>query len=70
MMAAMIFSDSVLPDRTGLFFDRQEPEHLIDAVERLERVLPHFDPNDAVRQANNFAPERFDEKILALTRMG
>jgi len=62
--------DSVLPDRTGVFFDRQEPESLVEAVERLERLLPHFDPHDAVRQANSFAPERFDEKFLSLTRIG
>ena len=58
--------DSVLPDQTGVFFDRQEPAALIEAVERLERFLPHFDPHDAVRQANSFAPERFDERISAL----
>jgi len=58
--------DSVLPDRTGVFFDRQEPEALIEAVERLEQFLPHFDPHDAVEQANRFAPKRFDESMSAL----
>lgn len=62
--------DSVLPDRTGVFFARQDVPSLIDAIERLERFLPDFDPRVAVEQANNFAPERFDEKMSALTLVG
>ena len=58
--------DSVIPDRTGIFFDRQEPEALIEAVERTEHFLKHFDPRDAVEQANLFAPEHFDEKMKRL----
>lgn len=62
--------DSVVPDRTGIFFDRQEPEALSDAVERMERFLAHFDPRDAIEQANLFAPEHFDRKIAELARLG
>lgn len=61
--------DSVLEDRTGVFFDRQDAESLIDAVDRLERFLPHFNPQDAIQQARLFAPEHFDRRILALTGM-
>ena len=56
--------DSVVPGRTGLFFDRQEPEALIDAVEQMERFLPDFNPEWAVQQASKFAPEQFDRKFL------
>jgi glycosyltransferase involved in cell wall biosynthesis len=59
--------DSVLPERTGLFFEQQEVESLIDGIERLERWLPHFNRHDALARANLFAPNVFDEKIAALT---
>lgn len=61
--------DSVVPERTGLFFDRQEPEALAEAVERMEAFLPDFNPNEAVEQANHFAPEQFDEKMAAFARL-
>lgn len=61
--------DTVLPDRTGILFYRQDCEALVDAVERLERFLPHFGPADAIEQASNFAPETFDEKLSAITSL-
>ncbi|MCJ2188395.1 glycosyltransferase [Novosphingobium beihaiensis] len=61
--------DSIVPGETGLFFERQEPESLIDALERLEDWLTHFDSRKAVQRANLFAPERFDEKILSAVRV-
>lgn len=62
--------DSVVPDRTGIFFDRQDADALAEAVEEIERFLPHFDPADAIAQANRFAPHIFDEKMLELTALG
>ena len=61
--------DSVIEDHTGVFFARQETAALVDAVDRLERFLPHFNPQDAIQQARRFAPEHFDRRILALTEM-
>lgn len=61
--------DSVIEDQTGVFFARQETAALVDAVDRLERFLPHFNPQDAIQQARRFAPEHFDRRILALTEM-
>ena len=58
--------DSVIPERTGIFFDRQEPDSLIEAIERTEHFLRHFDPREAVDQANLFAPDHFDEKMKRL----
>lgn len=57
--------DSIVEGETGLFFDEQTPESLADGLARLEAWLPHFDPAAAVRRAQMFAPERFDEGILA-----
>jgi glycosyltransferase involved in cell wall biosynthesis len=61
--------DSIVEDRTGLFFQQQTPEALADAVERMERFLVHFDPKEALRQARRFAPEEFDAKMSALARI-
>lgn len=58
--------DSVRPEATGLFFAQQEPDSLIEGVERMEAWLPHFEPSHAVGQANRFAPEVFDDKMRAL----
>jgi glycosyltransferase involved in cell wall biosynthesis len=62
--------DSILPERTGIFFDSQTPAALAEAVERMERFLPHFDPMQAIAHAKDFAPEIFDAKISALTHVG
>ena len=57
--------DSLLPEVTGLFFDSQTVESVIEGVQRLERWLPEFNPADAVRHARRFSPERFDEGVRA-----
>lgn len=56
--------DSIVPNETGLFFDEQTSDALCEAVERFEAWLPHFDPQNAVRNAARFAPERFDMGFL------
>ena len=61
--------DTVLPDRTGILFNHQDSLALVDAVERMESFLSRFDPRDAVEQAGNFAPERFDERISEITSL-
>jgi len=59
--------DSVIEERTGIFFYEQHPDSVIDAIARMERFLRRFDPLDAVVQAQRFAPEEFDLKMAALT---
>ena len=56
--------DSVVEGRTGLFFADQTAAALVDAVERLERWLPYFDPAAAMARARDFTPERFDAGVL------
>lgn len=60
--------DSVVPGLTGLFFDSQTAEALVDAVEQMERFLREFDPAAAIVQAGRFAPEHFDRKIMQLAQ--
>lgn len=55
--------DTVVDGTTGLYFDAQTKESLIDAVHRFDAWLPHFDPDAAVSRARDFAPEIFDEGI-------
>jgi glycosyltransferase involved in cell wall biosynthesis len=57
--------DSVIPERTGLFFPEQTVASLIAGVEALEAWMPHFDPAVAVATASEFAPEHFDAGIRA-----
>lgn len=57
--------DSVVENRTGLFFAEQTTEALIEAVRRMEAWLPHFDPAAAQDRARDFSPPQFDRGILA-----
>jgi glycosyltransferase involved in cell wall biosynthesis len=57
--------DTVIPDSTGLFFEQQEPDSLVDAIERMESFLAHFDSRAAILQADTFTPEVFDRKMTA-----
>ncbi|HTK72266.1 MAG TPA: glycosyltransferase [Croceibacterium sp.] len=61
--------DSVVPNRTGILFERQDGESLREAVERMEDFLPSFDPADAIDQAGEFAPERFDARFAEFARL-
>ncbi|MBV7266309.1 glycosyltransferase [Erythrobacter ani] len=58
--------DSVVPGRTGVFFERQDVASLIEAVNDMEYFLGHFDPQTAIDHAANFAPEHFDRRFLRL----
>lgn len=56
--------DSVVSERTGMFFDEQTPDSLAAAIERFEAWLPHFNVADAITQARRFSPEQFDHGIM------
>lgn len=58
--------ESVSNNVTGIFYSDSTTESLIDAVERFERWLPHFDPQLAVASASRFAPERFAREFGAV----
>jgi len=59
--------DTVQAGSTGVFFEEQTRESLIDGVERLDRWLPQFDSAAAVRSAARFSPEVFDAGMIAAT---
>ncbi len=54
-------TETVVDNRTGVFFTDQTVDALIDAVERLECL--HLDPADAVARANDFRREVFVDKF-------
>jgi glycosyltransferase involved in cell wall biosynthesis len=54
-------TETVQADRTGVFFDEQTVEALIDAVERLDRL--DLDPAAAVARAAEFGTEVFIDRF-------
>ena len=56
--------DTIEPGITGLFFDEQTVDSLIDGVSRMEAWLHHFSSAVAVASSRRFAPERFDARFL------
>ena len=51
--------ETVRDSVTGLFFDEQTPEALIEALERFERDLWQFLPESCRAQAASFDAARF-----------
>jgi glycosyltransferase involved in cell wall biosynthesis len=49
---------------TGLFFDVQSAESVIDAIERFERDADRFDPIAARRNALPFRRERYEDELF------
>ena len=60
--------DSVQSGVTGLFFDGQSPESLIDGVQRLESWLPSFAPEAAMHRAKAFSGDVFDRRYIDALR--
>lgn len=51
--------DSVVDQKTGLFFDRQQVDSLVECVQRFERTADRFDPVVIHRHAQGFSNENF-----------
>jgi glycosyltransferase involved in cell wall biosynthesis len=52
--------DTIIPEETGIYFQQQTAEALIEAVQHYQRWSRYFDPIDAVSNVRRFAPENFD----------
>jgi glycosyltransferase involved in cell wall biosynthesis len=57
--------DSIIPDQTGVFFDEQTSDSIMQAIQRFETWFPDFSPADAIANAARFSPQVFDAGILA-----
>ncbi len=55
--------DTVIEGKTGLFFDEQTPESLIDAVRRFEAAEHSFRPDDMIRHARQFDISAFKDRM-------
>jgi glycosyltransferase involved in cell wall biosynthesis len=55
-------------DPTGIWFDEQTVECLIEALEEFERLRPCFSPAAARRQALRFHPRRFQDEFFGLVQ--
>jgi glycosyltransferase involved in cell wall biosynthesis len=55
--------ETVVDGRTGLFFDEQTPQALIDCVQRFEAIDNIFSPEACRKNATRFGPERFRNEI-------
>ncbi len=58
--------DTIVPGKTGIFFNQQTPESLVSAVDRMEEFLKTFDPYAAIERAQLFSPGEFDRKFKQL----
>ncbi len=56
--------DTVIPGKTGIFFEEQKPESLADAIKRFEKMK--FRKNDIIKNAKKFSVGRFRKELLAL----
>jgi glycosyltransferase involved in cell wall biosynthesis len=57
--------DSVIPGKTGLFFNNQTPEALEAAVQEFESGHHVFDPTQIRAHAAQFATEEFEKNLKA-----
>ena len=55
--------ETVLSEKTGIFFEKQTPENLIKAIEYFERIEGGFDPKVIQKNAERFSKERFQTQI-------
>ena len=56
--------DTIVPGETGLFFEEQTVESLLEGLAKFEAWLPTFDPEKARKQAGKFSGVRFDREYL------
>jgi glycosyltransferase involved in cell wall biosynthesis len=54
--------ETVVNETTGIFFDRQHPDNLIEALHRFNTL--QFDPKEIRNHANRFNQNRFKQEIM------
>jgi len=55
--------ESVIQDKTGIFFHEQEPSSLVAAVHELEQKYNQFQPEEIRKHSQNFSVQRFREEF-------
>ena len=59
-------TETVIADRTGLFFNEQRVECLVEAVERFEAIAGRFHPEQIRLTTHRFSRERFQRQLASL----
>ncbi|UCD94198.1 MAG: glycosyltransferase [Candidatus Zixiibacteriota bacterium] len=57
--------ETVIDGRTGIFFDKQDPDCLNEAIEKFEKVKDRFDAKEIRENAMRFSKERFQAEFKA-----
>ncbi|KKS66130.1 MAG: hypothetical protein UV67_C0004G0001 [Parcubacteria group bacterium GW2011_GWC1_43_12] len=55
--------ETVIPGKTGEFFDSPTPEVIAEGVRRLRENMPEYDPMEIHNHVKQFSAERFREEI-------
>jgi glycosyltransferase involved in cell wall biosynthesis len=58
--------ETIVENVTGIFFDRQAPEELGDAIERLE--MQDWSPDELTRHSRNFGVQVFQDRFRSFLR--
>jgi glycosyltransferase involved in cell wall biosynthesis len=58
--------ETVLENKTGLFFDQQTPESLAEAISRFEKL--YFEQPNLTGWANRFSLKRYQDEILSFVQ--
>ena len=58
--------ETIMENETGIFFDEQSADSLIEAVNRFEKM--QFDPLICRQQAKKFSPDNFRIQFLSLLK--
>ncbi|MCL5030222.1 MAG: glycosyltransferase family 4 protein [Bacteroidetes bacterium] len=56
-------AETMIDNKTGILFDNQNPESIIDAVQRFESAQNNFDPSALSEYAKKFDRKIFEERI-------
>ena len=59
-------TETVIANRTGLFFDEQRVECVVEAVERFEAIADRFHPEQIRLTTHRFSRQRFQRQLAAL----
>ena len=58
--------DTVIADKTGVFFEKQNIESLVNAIKRFEKMK--FNKKDIIKNAERFSKENFKKEFEELVK--
>ncbi|MCS7245960.1 MAG: glycosyltransferase [candidate division WOR-3 bacterium] len=60
--------ETIIENKTGIFFNSQDEESLIDGILRFEKIENNFDPYEIRKNAERFSKERFIKEFMEFFR--